>query len=369
MATEERSSGSKVNKTRQSRSTKRKIRTTKIIEEFEKLDPDQKQELLLEPLEGEPVDDFSKNDVEDDLAERSNFVEMIHQRFDPTEAAKLFVGEILYPKSMMIPIDKLIKTKRVIKLPPRDKYDNSTDIEVYKLRLMRPSIDELPKIETQADFIRIAMENFAIFAGKFEGFCLKVPDGEELESHINNYYNSIKIIAKSTQDSRIENMVLYYTAVLAPRLFFHREAKLWLKSYRDRLNNCSIMIQKLEAADVFGDHFYADKSFWNTVVDQLDRKVAMIPRKIVDYTPLEPELSYIVNFCDILGYKKLEDLLFLIFRRLGAYKSINPGVIYKSIKKSILKLLRSRISIRRTMMNSIKALEIPQGLMPEELEE
>ena len=369
MATEERSSGSKVNKTRQSRSTKRKIRTAKIIEEFEKLDPDQKQELLLERLEGELIDDFSENDVEDDLAERSNFVDMINQRFDPTKAADLLVREILNPKSMMMSVDKLIKTKRVIKLPPRKKHDNSTDFEIYELRLMRQSIDKLPKIKTQADFIRIAMENFAIFAGKLEGLCLKVPDGEKLENHINNHYNAIKKIlestlkkkAKSTQDRRMENIILYYIAVLAARLFFHPEAKTWLRDHRDRLNNCSIMIQKLEAADVFGDHFYANKNFWKLVVADLDKEIMMIPGKIVDYSPLEPELTYIINYHKLLGYESVESLLFPVFRRFGAYKSINPGVINKSLRESILKRLIAYSSIRRVMIDSISGLDIPQG--------
>ena len=115
---------------------------------------------------GEIIERISHNDVEEDLAERSNTVKMINQRFDPASAANLFVQKILHPKSMQITIDKLIKTKRVNKLPPREENDNSTDFEVYELRLIQPSIDELPKIKTQGEFVDIAMKNFEIFAGK-----------------------------------------------------------------------------------------------------------------------------------------------------------------------------------------------------------
>jgi len=369
MTTGKQNSKSSDKKLGTSRSTRRKNKIAKSTGEFEKLDHAQRQQFLLEKYDGEVIERIPQNDVEDDVAERSNFVEMINQRFDPIAAADLLVREILYPKSMKIPIDEVTTVKRLNKRAPRDKHDNSTFLEAYELRLMRPNIDAFPKMETRAEFIRIAMWNFELFADRLNGLCLEVPDGQKLENHINSYYRSIKIIVRSTPDARLQNMILYYTAVLAARLFFHQEAKVMLGNHRDRLKSCSAMIQKLEAAEMFGNMFYANKTFWNTVVDQLDRKVEMIPRKIVDYAPLEPELSYIVNFCDILGYKKLEELLFLIFRRLGAYKTINPGVIYKSIKRSILKRLRSRISIRRIMMNSVKALEIPQGLMPEELEE
>ena len=367
MATEERPSGSTGKRTRKSRSKKRKIRVGKIIEDFEKNKHAQKRQLLLEKYGGEIIERISHNDVEEDLAERSNTVKMINQRFDPASAANLFVQKILHPKSTQITIDKLIKTKRVNKLPPREENDNSTDFEVYELRLIQPSIDELPKIKTQGEFVDIAMKNFEIFAGKLEGLCLDVPDGEALINHINSHYKTINVLTKLAPDSRTENMLLYYTAVLAARLFFHREAKTWLRDHRDRLNNCSIMIQKLEAADVFGDQFYADKTFWKRVAAELDRRIMMIPGKIVNYSPLEPELTYIINYHKLLGHKSVEKLLFPLFRRMGVYKSINPGVINASFGKSILNRIKKYVSIRRVMLDSIEDLEIPQGFTPEKL--
>ena len=352
--------------TNESPATKRKNEIARIANKLEEMDPGESQQLLLDRLEGVIIDPDNKRKPGHNHGDTASNFQNFNYAGNSFESASEFVQNMLDPKQMTISLDEIVIPKRLTPLPKRTRHNPHSDMDAYMRMLNRPGIDDLPVIKTQADYFKIAMHNFEIFEGRLERVGLKKPNGVKLKNHIRKNYHSIKEIAISARDPRLQKMVCFYSAVLAARMYFHSEAKEWLRLHGKRLKACSIMIQYLIALDAFEVDYMADELFWPNVVTELDREIVKLPGKEAEYPVFDPELTYIIDFFHVLGGAKVEVLIFKLFNRFGTYNSISPGKIGNSVRDSLINGIGAVVDDRRAIMDSVRGLDIPQGWMPED---
>jgi hypothetical protein len=352
--------------TNESPATKRKNKIAQIAIMLEEMDPDEVKQLLVDKYGGVIIEAGNKRKLGHNYGDTASNSGNINYVVDSFGSASEFVQNMLDPKQMTISLDEIVIPKRLTPLPRRARHNPHSDWDAYVLMLNRPSIDDLPVIKTQADYFKIAMHNFEIFAQRLKRLGLKKPNGVKLKNHIRKNYHSIKEIAISARDPRLQKMVCFYSAVLAARMYFHSEAKEWLRLHGKRLKTCSIMIQYLIELDAFEVDYMADELFWPNVVTELDREIVKLPGKEAEYPIFDPELTYIIDFFHILGGAKVEVLIFKLFKRFGTYNSISPGKIGNSVRDSLINGIGAVVNDRRAIMESVRGLDILQGRMPEE---
>ena len=276
---------------------------------------------------------------------------------DSPEMVEL-IESMLNAKAMEIAPSVLKKSGRLKKRPKKDNPKWMNDFHSGLLRLTRPSSKDIPIIANVEEFLEIAKINWEKFDQRLRAVALPKSKWEDLEKLIKLKYQDINNWASGTENSQLGTILFYLSAVFSPWLFFHREGVELRSEERTRLTACSDMLEKLEAFGILGEKNSTWRELWSRVQAKLEIEISGLATAS-DYTPLEPLLSWIVDYCDECGYDQSTKVVMELVEYFKRPNSTFPGT---GLRGSLERYL----SIRRSFLKKTRLVESEYGLMFED---